>query len=251
MPDELADRVHRNLMAVTSWMGADGLEFRDGELFAAYASELPFLNIAMREPGGRPAEEFLADAREFFFSRGRGFVVYAHPGDPELEGAATAAGLYEVLHRYPEMVCRERLAELPGDVRPVATPEDGAAYWAICDDAYPSIGMPPGLFTQVFPPDALLRDEIQACLGYADGRPVACAHVSVTDGVGMVGWVGALPEARGRGLAAACTVWATNRAFDMGADVASLQASEMGESIYERLGYEHLFAYRLLGGMPG
>ena len=31
----------------------------------------------------------------------------------------------------------------------------------------------------------------------------------------------------------------------------SLQASSMGESVYRRLGYEELFAYRLLGAMPG
>jgi ribosomal protein S18 acetylase RimI-like enzyme len=250
MADELARRVHRNLMTVTSWMAADGLEYADGELLAAYASELPFLNIAMREATERPADDFVERAREFFTARGRGFLVYTHPGDEELERAALAAGLFEVLQRYPEMVCRSPLAELPGDVRPVETPEDGTAYWAICDEAYPSIGMPPGIFTATFAPDALLREDVRACLGYADGRPVACAHVSLAEDVGMIGWVGALPEARGLGLAAACTVWATNQAFAAGADVASLQASEMGEPIYERLGYEHLYAYRLIGAMP-
>src|SRR4051794_3386138 len=195
---DLAGRVHRNLMDVTSWMGTDAVDVSDGELLVASGSALPFLNIAMREAGGTDATRFVDRAREFFFGRGRGFVVYAHPGDPELEQAAEAAGMFEVMARYPEMVCRGPVPELPGDVRPVQTPEDGAAYWAICDAAYPSIGMPAGLFTEVFPPDALLRDEIHACLGYEDGRPVACAHVSVTGGVGMVGWVGALPDARGR-----------------------------------------------------
>ena len=40
---------------------------------------------------------------------------------------------------------------------------------------------------------------------------------------------------------------ATNEAFARGAQVASLQASVMGEDIYRRLGYEELFSYRLLG----
>jgi hypothetical protein len=248
--DDLARRVHRNLMEVTSWMAGDGLHLRDGELFGATASDLPFLNIAMREATDEPAGDFLAAAREFFSARGRGFVVYAQPADPELERAAVADGFYEVLPRYPEMVCRAPLPELPGDIRRVETPADAAAYWAICDEAYPSLGMPAGLFTETFPADGLLLPGIQACLGYLDDRPVACANIAIAEGVGMVGWVGALPEARGRGLAAACTVWATNQAFASGADVASLQASEMGEPIYERLGYEHLFAYRLLGTMP-
>lgn len=248
---DLAARVHRNLMEVTSWMAADGLERRDGELLAAYASELPFLNIAMREATDADPEPFLERAREFFFSRRRGFVVYAQPGDPELGRAAQDAGLFEVMARYPEMVCRAPLPELPGDVRPVETAEQAADYWAICDAAYPSIGMPEGVFAATFDAGSILRPGIQACLGYENGRPVACAQVCLAEGVAMIGWVGALPEARGRGLAAACTVWATNRGFAQGAEVASLQASEMGEPIYERLGYEHLFAYRLLGAMPG
>jgi GNAT superfamily N-acetyltransferase len=248
---DLAARVHRNLMDVTSWMAVDA-EQSDGELLMASPSELPFLNIAMREASDAPAADFLARAREFFFSRGRGFVVYSHPADPALDSAAGAAGLFEVMARYPEMVCRAPLPALAGDVQRVTYAEDAAAYWAICDEAYPSLGMPPGVFTETFAPEDLLRPEIRACLGRGpDGRPVACALVSVTGDVGMVGWVGALPEARGRGLAAACTVWATTEAFAAGADVASLQASVMGEPIYERLGYEHLFAYRLLGAMPG
>ena len=80
---------------------------------------------------------------------------------------------------------------------------------------------------------------------------MACALAFMTPGVGMIGWVAALPEARGKGLAAACTVAATNEALRRGADVVSLQASSMGEDLYRRLGYEELFSYRLLGAMPG
>lgn len=68
------------------------------------------------------------------------------------------------------------------------------------------------------------------------------------DGVGMIGWVASSPEARGRGLAAACTVRANNHALDHGCDVASLQASSMGERVYRRLGWEEIFPYRLFGG---
>ena len=90
----------------------------------------------------------------------------------------------------------------------------------------------------------------EACLGYLGGEPVACASVFLAEGVGMICWVGSLPAARGRGLAAACTAWATNRAFDLGADAAALQASVMGEPVYRRMGYEEAYAYRLLGFTP-
>jgi hypothetical protein len=253
--DELAARAHRNLMVISSWYGTDdggAAQWRDGELFFAAPTPLPFLNGAMRDGAAPDAAGFLERAKAYFGERGRGFVVFGHPGDPEVEPAAAAAGLFVVMDRYPEMACRSPLPALPGDVRLVESPEAAAAYWRICDDAYLSLGMPQGMFTESFTPDSLLPSERSvACLGHLDGEPVACASVYLAEGIGMVGWVGALPGARGRGLAAACTVWATNRAFAMGAEAAALQASPMGEPIYARLGYEELFAYRLLGFMPG
>jgi predicted GNAT family acetyltransferase len=103
----------------------------------------------------------------------------------------------------------------------------------------------------MFTPEDLLEEEwVSAWLACERQQALACAAVFMSAGVGMVGWVAARPEARGRGLAAACTVRATNAAFDRGAMLASLQASTMGESLYRRLGYEELYSYRLLGTMP-
>jgi hypothetical protein len=180
-------------------------------------------------------------------------VLYVDPMDPELEAAAVAAGMFTIMERYPEMVCRAPLRELPADLRRVETVGDAASYWRICDESYPSIGFPKGMFTEAFAPELLLDDErAAACLAYGeDGTPVAGATIYMSDGVGMVGWVAAVPEARGRGLAAASTVWATNEGFKRGAALASLQASPMGEDIYRRLGYEELFSYKLFGLMPG
>ena len=71
------------------------------------------------------------------------------------------------------------------------------------------------------------------------------AMVALSGPVGMVCWVATLDAMRRRGLAGICTVRATNAAFEHGAGLATLQASPMGESLYERLGYEELFRYRL------
>lgn len=255
MDEELAGRVHRNLMSVNSWTGESAggaVHSGDGELFFASASELPFLNGAMREKSAGDADDLLARARSFFFERNRGFVAYNWPGDSELEASALAAGMFPVLDRYPEMVCRGPLSVPAAEVRRVESPADAQAYWKICDQAYPSLGFPAGLFAAVFEPEQLLDEtRVRAFLGYQDDVAVACASVWLAGDVGMVGWVAAVPESRGRGLAAACTVHATNAAFDLGADVASLQASSMGEDLYRRLGYEELFSYRLLGAMPG
>ena len=107
------------------------------------------------------------------------------------------------------------------------------------------------MFAEAFTPEDLIGDDVWACLALSDDKALACASVFIAAGVGMVAWVAARPEARGRGMAAACTVAATNRAFELGAEAASLQASSMGEDLYRRLGYEELYSYRLLGAMPG
>jgi GNAT superfamily N-acetyltransferase len=250
MDQSLADLVHRNLMAVNSWMGeADGgaLHLAGGELFFASPIPLALFNGVMRDRSGEDASELLSRAQRFFFDAERDFVVYCWPGDPELERAAGATGMVPVLERYPEMVCRSRLPRPSADVRPVEELADAEAYWEICDAAYPSLGFPAGVFRR-FPAEHLLRrDRVWACLAREHGQPVACASISFAGEVGTVCWVAALPRARGRGFAAACTSRVTNHALDLGVDVVSLQASPMGEGLYRRLGYEELFCYRLLG----
>jgi hypothetical protein len=42
------------------------------------------------------------------------------------------------------------------------------------------------------------------------------------------------------------TAAATNAGIDLGADVASLQASPMGEPIYRAMGFEAIYDYRLM-----
>jgi GNAT superfamily N-acetyltransferase len=250
--EELAQRVHRNLMDVTARSAEPGgVERSNGELLVRPPTAMPFLNVVMREGPAGDAAALIARAQDFFFTHERGFVAMCWPGDPELEQAAAAAGLFPIMERYPEMVCRSPLDRLPGDVREVTDTAAGAAYWRVCNAAYPSLGFPEGLFDEAYTPDDLVgHEDAAACVAWDGETPLACAAIFTSGGVGMVGWVAAVPEARGRGLAAACTVWATNKAFELGADVASLQASPMGESLYERLGYEHLYEYRVLGAMP-
>lgn len=49
----------------------------------------------------------------------------------------------------------------------------------------------------------------------------------------------------GRGLGWSVTAAAVNAGFEMGAEVASLQASPMGESLYRAMGFETIFDYQL------
>ena len=71
-----------------------------------------------------------------------------------------------------------------------------------------------------------------------DGRAVACSLALVGAGaVGLYG-VGTDPEARGRGYGSAVTQAGIDWGREQGADLAILHATEMGEPVYRRLGFE-------------
>lgn len=249
----LADRVHQNLMHLYGWMGELGggaVERGEGTVLTASRSKMRFLNTALRERSDEVATPFVSRAREFFAEHERGFTVYSWPGDTEVERAAAACGLGLVQESYPEMVCRGPVPSLAGEVRPVETLADAELYWTICEGSYVSLGFPQGVFREAFEPELLLAPETWACLGFADGQALACASLYMVDEVGFIGWVGSLPEGRGRGLAAACTVAATNQTFAKGLDLASLQASAMGAPLYPRLGFQRIYDYRLFGWPP-
>jgi hypothetical protein len=63
----------------------------------------------------------------------------------------------------------------------------------------------------------------------------------LSHGIAGVYWVATLESVRGQGLADLVTRVVTNRGFELGAAVNTLQASPMGESIYRRMGYEELY----------
>jgi GNAT superfamily N-acetyltransferase len=229
------------------------IELTDGWLFGAGRFSHPVIsNAAFRADDSLDPNKFLDRAREFFSPRGRGFAVWARPDleeDRELIAAAEAAGLQKV-YEMPEMVLGGRAAEEepPADavLRRVSSAEDAADYWQVAAAAYISNGFPPETFSYYENYDGLWADNAAAFLARIDGRPAAIAMTIVTRGVAGIYWVGTTEEARGRGLARALTAAAVNAGFDMGAEIASLQASPMGEPVYRRLGFETVFDYRLL-----
>ena len=70
-----------------------------------------------------------------------------------------------------------------------------------------------------------------------DGFPVAVSTVYTRDGIAVIGGVATLSEVRRRGIGALVTAVALLDARRRGYRVAVLQASTMGRSVYERLGF--------------
>jgi ribosomal protein S18 acetylase RimI-like enzyme len=244
---ELEDRGHAAMAdRYALWAEVDGGDVErsaEGVIYAGRSDFPVMVNAAV--PLGEDPRSLLRAAREFFAARSRGFSFFAR-SDVEDEAAAEA-GMQLVMERYPAMVRHEPFE--PRDVGGVELRRvtgDAAArdYADVAEAAYASLGMPPGLLAAM-PPAALIRDDTVSFVAYEDDHPLAAAMVTLARGIAGIQWVAALEEARGRGLADACTRAASNAGFELGAECAWLEASHMGEPVYLRMGFEEVFSYRL------
>lgn len=260
-PDLDAHRAHLNLIESSRQLfeldpGAE-VEAGPGWVFGAGSATHPVIsNAAFRSEDGVDAANLIARAREFFSARGRGFSIWGRAGvaaDDGLFAAAEAAGLKDV-YAMPEMVlcapAKERPLPPGAELRRLATAEQAADYWRVATASYASLGFPAEVFAGYRDHAPLLRENVAAFVAHLDDEPVAIAMTIVSDGVAGIYWVGTLEAARGRGLGHAVTAAATSAGFALGAEIASLQASPMGRPIYEAMGYETIFEYRLLMSSP-
>ncbi len=87
--------------------------------------------------------------------------------------------------------------------------------------------------------------------GYTNGEPVCTSGLVVTAGVAGIYWVATLERFRGRGYGEAVTWQAVAAGRRMGCDVASLQASELGRPVYERMGFVSDRDYARFDSPPG
>lgn len=233
------------------------IEPGDGWLFGAGTPSHPVIsNAAFRGDDSVDAGELISKAKKFFAARGRGFSVWIRgdqPEDHDLTSAAPEAGL-QLVYEMPEMVLGSPVEELPlpdgVELRQLSEAGQADDYWKVAAASYTSIGFPPEVFGGYSNHTGLLAENVAAFIAYLDGVPVSIAMAIVSHGVAGIYWVGSLEQARGKGLGRAVTAAATNAGFELGADVASLQASPMGKPIYEAMGYETAFDYRLFMSPP-
>ena len=249
-------RLHLNLIDSSRQLfeldGGAVIEAGDGWLLGAGSPSHPVIsNAAFRGDDSVNPGELISKAKDFFAARGRGFSIWTRgdqPEDQDLTAAVSEAGL-QLVYEMPEMILEAPVEQppLPDGAELQRLSEAGQAgdYWKVAAASYASIGFPPEVFGGYSNHDGLLAANVAAFIAYLDDEPVSIAMTIVSHGIAGIYWVGSLEQARGKGLGRAVTTAATKAGFELGADVASLQASPMGKPIYEAMGYETVFDYRL------
>jgi hypothetical protein len=244
------------------WGGRAGTVCEEGGvLLTAGGSPFPVsANGVVRLDPAVPAAEVLERANAFFAARQRGYSVSASSWqgvDDDLMALCRERGYLDVADS-PEMVVRApvQMPEPPPGVELRWIDDEAGVDRAagVNVEAYGSLGLPKDVIPASFlDRAAMLAPHLHTVLALLDGEPVATAQTMLSHGVAGVYWVGTVERARGRGLAELVTAAVTNRGFELGSPINSLQASKMGEPVYRRMGYEELYRYRTLVhfGVPG
>ena len=240
-PGEISKRIDENMVEAFRGIAraSDNGEVHEWGGVVIAASGLPNANFNpafITRPLSEP-ERVLAEVTAYFDSRGLPFVVRVREGlDPVAEAAGAKTGL-SLGHAVPGMVM-EDLSRLPGEppgleIRAATSAESIDAHIAVLVRGF---DMPAELARALTDAGKHLP-EVEMYVGYADGVPVASSLLYLSGRVAGVFNVATVPEARRRGFGEAMTWQAVRRGADMGAVIATLQATEMGRPVYERMGF--------------
>jgi ribosomal protein S18 acetylase RimI-like enzyme len=189
------------------------------------------------------ADAFFADSH-----RGYGFWIVASR-DGEMARELRDAGLEQVAddpHMAASVDQISRPTEHAGHISVVTTDAGRRAFVACTSRAFATLGVDPATWATVYPSLAsACQDDIVAVVADDGREPVAAAMGYLHDGVCQVIHVGTVPEAQRRGLGAAVTSAVVSEAAARGSTHAVLQATSLGEPVYQRLGFREIDRYQL------
>ncbi len=210
----------------------------------------PFNGAILMEPVADRAG-LLEEIAGFMAHAAVPYLVWVREGlDDEFPEACLRAGLTDV--GGPPVMAMASLA--PGPPPPAELsieqangPEDITDFVNVFSEGF---GVPRVMAERVFTRVVLTAGVFGAVLGRVDGQAVTAASVTVSGTTAGIYNVATLAKHRGKGYGAAMTWAAMDVGRSRGCDHAILQASEMGLSVYEKMGFEIVGRYRHFAGPP-
>lgn len=93
--------------------------------------------------------------------------------------------------------------------------------------------------------ETITSDNTKSFLIYNEKEvPVSVAITSIGQDAAGIYYVGTIESERSKGLGKKIVMASTNAGFDAGKDIVILQASKLGEIVYDKLGYKKIGTYR-------
>ena len=166
---------------------------------------------------------------------------------PEVEAEAAQLGLIERTPMPGMTVSRDELADPRAPGLDIVRVEDEEGLADAAQVAAAGGGAPLEFMLALYAPGVLQLAGFAVYLGRVDGETATTAMGYQTDTDVAIFSVATHAEKRRRGYGAAITAHAARAAFENGADLAWLQTSEIGESVYRGLGFRHVEMHVMLG----
>jgi len=216
-----------------------------GERFVAVDGSSPFAFhncvVPLRPFDSEEAGDLLSEIEDFYAARPGGpYLLWCGFPTPRLFDRGWQ------LMGHPPLMFRPAAGDPPPapaglEIVPVATPEQLEVFGTTLVEAFPVPELA-GLPYAGLGPALLDVPGWRMWVGTIDGHAVATSAVHLFRGINGVEWISTRPEARGRGVGAAIT-WAATLADP--AHPAMLISSDLGQSVYEKMGYLRLTRFTL------
>ncbi|HLG01681.1 MAG TPA: GNAT family N-acetyltransferase [Acidimicrobiia bacterium] len=216
----------------------------DGLVLTALPVEAAAWNACFVTDAVTDARAVVDACREFFGSSPYSLRVPVALADP-FGDAGADLGIDWVMN-FPAMnldVAAVGIPRPPGDLD-IRDVHDCAEIEEFLAANAAGFGAPPEMLAAALRAGITHAPNIVAFSGTCDGRVVATSIVVVAAGAAGVYGVATVPEYRRRGFGEALTWAAVEAGVARGCDVATLQSSDSGRSVYERMGFRVVLEYR-------
>jgi len=139
---------------------------------------------------------------------------------------------------------RRPLPKLKIDI--VESEEDLARFVDVTAKSFDVAGSDSRTFLKILSSLVAKSHSVFACyLGCLDRQPVATGVLFKAADVSGVYWIGTIPEARGKGIGTRMTRRIMTEGKESGYSLAVLQATDIGEPVYKRMGFRRYLSYTL------